>query len=223
MKLTAEKKRKAKHAMQKRLRGEDPFPVPQGKLSGPVVPKMTRGAGTKVAFVLANQLEAGLTAVSVQTGNQRCHTAELVVADTLAPLLRSEAGVHHMSVCDAIYIIGLGLKVTSTKSWQGAAGHPSRLTQQELVGHQAMVRKAAVDIAFSKALAEARPEVYKALKLCCKAWKGKWRLRQAGTAPEVGQWFGNEQDIWMFLRNVRRVINYSGPKLAKQATGLDVV
>ena len=82
MKLTAEKKRKAKHAMQKRLRGEDPFPVPQEKISGPVVPSMTRGAGTKVAFVLANQLEAGLTAVSVQTGNQRCHTAELVVTDT---------------------------------------------------------------------------------------------------------------------------------------------
>ena len=116
MELTAEKKRKAKHAMQKRLRGEDPFPVPQKKLSGPVVPDMTRGAGTKVAFVLANQLEAGLTAVSVQTGNQRCHTAELVVTDTLVPLLRNEAGVHHMSVCDAIYIIGLGLKVTSTKS-----------------------------------------------------------------------------------------------------------
>ena len=113
MKLTAEKKRKAKHAMQKRLRGEDPFPVPQKKLSGPVVPEMTRGAGTKVAFVLANQLEAGLTAVSVQTGNQRCHTAELVVTDTLAPLLRNEAGVHHMSVCDAIHIIGFGRMVTS--------------------------------------------------------------------------------------------------------------
>ena len=91
MKLTAEKKRRAKHAIQKRLRGEDPFPVPEVKISGPVVPSMTRGAGTKVAFVVANQLEAGLTAgVSVQTGNQRCHTAELVVTDTLAPLLRSE-------------------------------------------------------------------------------------------------------------------------------------
>ena len=78
-----------------------------------------------------------------------------------------------MSVCDAIYIIGLGRMVTSTKSWQGAVGDPNRLTQQELVGHQAMVRTVAVDIAFSKALAEARPEVYKALKLCCKAWKGK--------------------------------------------------
>ena len=131
--------------------------------------------------------------------------------------------MHHTSVCDAIYIIGLGRMVTSTKSWQGAAGDPSRLTQQELVGHQAMVRKVKVDIAFSKALAQARHEVYKAVKLCCKTWKGKWRLRQAGAAPEVGQRFGNEQDIWMFLRKVRRLINYSGPKLAKQATGLDVV
>ena len=111
--------------------------------------------------------------MSVQTGNQRCHTAELVVTDTLAPLLRNEAGVHHviMSVCDAIYSIGLGRMATPTKSWQGAAGDPSRLTQQELVGHQAMVRKVAVDIAFSKALAQARPEVYKALRFCRDALK----------------------------------------------------
>ena len=205
MKLTAEKKRKAKHAMQKRLRGEDPFPVPQKKLSGPVVPDMTRGAGTKVAFVLANQLEAGLTAaVYVQTGNQRCHTAELVVTDTLAPLLRNDAGVHHMSLCDAIYIIGLGRMVTSTKSWQGAAGHPSRLTQQELVGHQAMVRKVAVNIAFSQALAQARPEVYKALRFCRDALKSKWKLRQEVSAPEVGQWFANEQDTMdVFAQNPR--------------------
>ena len=85
-----------------------------------------------------------------------------------------------------------------------------------------MVRNVAVDIAFSKALAQARPEVYKALKLIERPVAID-TLRQAGTAPEVGQWLGNEQDIWMFLRNVRRVINYSGPKLPKQATGLDVV
>ena len=161
--------------------------------------------------------------MSVQTGKLRCHTANLVVTDTLAPLLRHESGGHQISVSDAIYIIGLGRMATSTKSWQGAGGDPSRLTQQELVAHQAMARKVAVEILFSKALAHANPDVYKAVKLCCTAWKSKWRMRQAVTAAEVGQLFGDEEDIWKFLRHVRQVINYSGPKLAKQATGLNVV
>ena len=43
MKTTAEKRRQAKHAMQKRSLGEDPFPVHKKRLSGPVMPSMTMG------------------------------------------------------------------------------------------------------------------------------------------------------------------------------------
>ena len=70
--------------------------MPSGALDG-------KGAGTKVAFVVANQLEAGLTAVSVQTGNQRCHTAELVVTDTLAPLTKKRGQVCTICQCAMLY------------------------------------------------------------------------------------------------------------------------
>ena len=224
---TAKKRRDAKQAMEKRRFGENPFPVPLKSFSGPVMHPVTMRAVTKVALLVANQPEAGLTAVSVETGEQRCNAANLVVTDSLGPLLKHQRqDGHEMSVTDAIYIVGLGRIVTSTESWQDAGGDPKRLAQQQLVHHKAMAQKSRspVEITFSKALKQARPEVYKAVKVCCKAWRSKWRMKEAClTAPEVGQWFGDEQDIWVFLRGIREVINYRGPKLAKQATGLNWV
>ena len=37
------------------------------------------------------------------------------------------------------------------------------------------------------------------------------------------EWIGDEQDIWKCLRSVRWVTNYQGPKVARQASGLQCV
>ena len=48
-------------------------------------------------------------------------------------------------------------------------------------------------------------------------------MRQAVTAEEGREWFGDEQAIWKFLRRIRQVINYRGPKVARLASGLNAM
>ena len=85
LRATTEKSRAAKVAMQKRKRREDPYPAPETKLAAPSLPSL--GQLAKVAMVTANQ-PGGAAArphLSVQTGPDRCYTADIVVTDTLAP------------------------------------------------------------------------------------------------------------------------------------------
>ena len=85
LRATKEKMRAAKVAMQKRSRGEDPYPATKTKLAAPSLPSLEKLA--KVAMVIADQ-PGGAPArphLSVQTGFDRCYTADIVVTDTLAP------------------------------------------------------------------------------------------------------------------------------------------
>ena len=85
LRATKEKMRAAKVAMQKRSRGEDPYPATKTKLAAPSLPSLEKLA--KVAMVTADQ-PGGAPArphLSVQTGFDRCYTADIVVTDTLAP------------------------------------------------------------------------------------------------------------------------------------------
>ena len=218
---TKAKKREARLAMEKREHGEDPFPATTTKAACPSFPSLDHV--TKVAMLIVPQ-PAGLTAggrpMFMETGPHRCFNAQIVVTDTLAPLLIQQSGSHHMSLVDAIYIVGLGRMVTSTTSWCRATGDPRRLTEQQVTDHEPMVLKLAIDISFSRTLRAVRPEIYKALKQCCRVARSKWHMRQAVTAEEGREWFGDEQDIWKFLRRVREVINYRGPKVARLASGL---
>ena len=217
---TQAKKRDARLALEKRQHGGDPFPATATKAACPSFPSL--GHVTKVAMLIVPQPEAipGARPMSMETGPHRCFNAQIAVTDTLAPLLARQSDSQHMSLVDAIYIVGLGRMVTSTTSWCRATGDPSRLTEQQVTDHEPMVLKLAVDIAFSRKLPVVRPEIYKAFKRCCRVAKSKWCMRQAVTAEEGREWFGNEQDIWKFLRRIRQVINYRGPKVARLASGL---
>ena len=85
LRATKEKMRAAKVAMQKRSRGQNPFPATQLKHTAPSLPSL--GKLAKVAMVTADQ-PGGAPArphLSVQTGFDRCYTADIVVTDALAP------------------------------------------------------------------------------------------------------------------------------------------
>ena len=220
---TKAKKRETKLALAERELGRDPFPSSVTKAACRSFPSMDNVK--KVAMLGPPQLEAipGARPMSMETGPHCCCNAQIVVTDTLAPLLTPQSDSHHMSVADAIYIVGLGRLVTSTTSWHRARNDPRRLTQFQVTDHEPMALKLGVEITFSAALREARPEVYKALKHCCKVDKSKWRMRQAMTADVGREWLGDEQDVWKLLRKVRRVINYQGPKIARCTSGLNVI
>ena len=220
---TKEKKRVARLALEKRERGGDPFPATKTKAACRSFPSLDHVS--KVAMLIAPQPEAspGVRQMSMETGPHRCFHAQIVVTDTLAPLLTQHSDTHHMSVADAIYIVALGRMVTSTTSWHRATNDPRRLTGQQVTAHEPMVSKLAIDIAFSATLRAIRPEIYKALRFCCSVEKSKWCMRQAVTAEEGREWFGDEEDIWICLRRVRQVINYRGPKVARHASGLNAI
>ena len=122
--------------------------------------------------------------LSVQTGFDRCYTADIVVTDTLAPLL-GDSELQPLTITDIVYIVGLGRVVTSTTSWRRAQGDARRLTEHDLTRHVPMAQKLPAEIAFSTILWHARPEVYKAMKHCCRVENSKWQMRQAVTAPET--------------------------------------
>ena len=220
LQASKEKMRAAKIAMGKRGRGQVPYPVATTKYAAPSMPSLDRLA--KVAMLTADQPGAASgRRMSAQTGFDRCYTADIVVTDTIAPLLGHEhSGPQPFSMTDIVYIVGLGRMVISTTSWQRAQGDPRRLTESDVTRHVPMAQQLAVEIAFSTAMRHARPEVYKAMKKCCGAQGSKWRMRQAVTAPENGEWFGDEQDILKLFRRVRGVINSRGPKIALQSSGL---
>ena len=168
--------------MQKRSRGEDPYPATKTKLAAPSLPSLEKLA--KVAMVTADQ-PGGAPArphLSVQTGFDRCYTADIVVTDTLAPLL-GDSELQPLTITDIVYIVGLGRVATSTTSWRRAQGDARRLTEHDITRHVPMAQKLPAEIAFSTLLRHACP-VYKAMKNCCRVENSKWRMRQAVTAPE---------------------------------------
>ena len=196
---TKAKKREARLALEQRELGGDPFPATATKAACRSLPSLDHVI--KVAMLIVPQPEAipGVRPMSMETGPHCCFKAQVVVTDTIAPLLTQQADSHHMSLVDAIYIVGLGRMVTSTTSWCRATGDPRRLTEQQVTDHEPMVLKLAVDIAFSQTLRGVRPEIYKALKQCCRVARSKWCMRQAVTAEEGREWFGDEQAIWKFF------------------------
>ena len=89
--------------------------------------------------------------LSVQTGFDRCYIADIVVTDTLAPLLTGSE-LQPLTITDIVYIVGLGRVVTSTTSWRRAQGDARRLTEHDITRHVPMAQKLRVKIAFSTLL-----------------------------------------------------------------------
>ena len=168
---TKAKKREARLALEKRDAGLTAFPASTTKYACRSFPSLEHVS--KVAMLIAPQHAAvpNQRPMSMETGPHRCFNAQIVVTDTLAPLLAPHCDGHQMTLADAIYIVGLGRMVTSTTSWYRASSDPRRLTQQEVTAHEPMVCKVATDINFSRTLRAIGPEIYKALKQCCNVEK----------------------------------------------------
>ena len=150
----------------------------------------------------------------VQVGWGRCASADLVVVDTIAPLLDGQVVDPHagLTAADALFIVGFGKPVVQYGQWLRARCIPSELRNADTVCHQAIIGKPA-KLVFSSRLLNVERETYRAARRCCKAARSKWTIRQAMTADECGAretWLGNLDDIWKLVERLRRVKTYRG-------------
>ena len=133
---TKAKRREAIIASQRRHEGADPFHRMDTKAACRRFPAMA--SISNVAMLVApGEVIPDVPRVTVHMGNHRCCAAPLVVTETLAPLL-TQCCAGHMTVVDAIYIVGSGRVVATKRCWQRANGEPKRLTERQGTAHEPM-------------------------------------------------------------------------------------
>jgi hypothetical protein len=222
----------ARAALDCRERGEDPYPKTNLRFSAPTFPGL--GGARTVAFLQPTVpvSEAGLTAMArrltVKVGWDRCRGADLVVVDTIAPLIGGQAADHTqaMTAADALLIIGLGKTVVPYGSWMRAKCDPGELTAVDAICHESMIKTPA-KLVFSPALRNIERDAYRAAMACCAAGGSKWEFRKALTAGECQKKTGEElfnsaEDVWEFVRRLRRVKNYMGQAVPRHTSGVSV-
>ena len=138
-----------------RCRPGAPFIPPRGvhlERNAAAIPKpLVRSPFAKVAFLSDTPQEQRGSHTTI-TGRHRCAEADLVIVPDLSILHDAEAlaGSPDLAVC-LLYIVSLGLDITTQKQWDAARGRPENLTPLACVRHVPLARNEHIKAEFSHA------------------------------------------------------------------------
>ena len=171
----------------------------------------------KVAFLSGiPQEQRGLR--TTITGRHRCAEADLVIVPNLTSLHDADAlaGSQDLVVC-LLYIVSLGLTITTQKHWGAARGVAPNLQPLACVRH---VAAKTTDTRFrvGTRLEIEQTDVHKALRRIMRSPNSKFDVKEGPAAPGA-VYFNGLQGVVAWACSVRRTLNELGPK----AYGVDGV
>ena len=151
--------------------------------------------------------------VRVERGAHACKSALAVVMDCWDRL--------HEPVADAkwvlhlIYIVGLGLPVTTRQSWKLKQGRVDRQDVQKIfVPHIPLAKKVKVEFSMDLRLGLEHEDVKAALQHCCRGIGSTWKFsKRLSRSPGKGLQQLHVTDLaqlWSWLQAQRRVVNLRG-------------
>ena len=166
----------------------------------------------KVAILSGTpQEQRGLRTANI--GRHRCAEADLVIVPDLSILHDAEAlaGSPDLAVC-LLYIVYLGLYMTTQKHWDAARGVPRNLGPLACVRHVPVARKEHITFRVGERLRIEKPDVHRALRSIMRSPESKFTLSPEGAAAPGAVCFNDLQEVVAWACYVRRTLNELGPK-----------
>ena len=145
------------------------------------------------------------------TGRHRCAEADLVIVPDLSILHDAGALAESpdLAVC-FLYIVSLGLTITTQKHWDAARGVAPNLQPLACVRHVA-AKTIATRFRVGKRLKTEQPDVHKALRRIKRSHISKFNVKEGPAAPGA-VYFNDMQGVVAWACSVRRTLNELGPK-----------
>ena len=199
-----------------RCRPGAPFIPPRGvhlERNAAAIPKpLVRSPFAKVAFLSDTPQEQRGSHTTI-TGRHRCAEADLVIVPDLSILHDAEAlaGSPDLAVC-LLYIVSLGLDITTQKHWDAARGVPRNLQPLACVRHVPLVKEEHITFCVGARFKDWQPDVKKALRRIKQSPNSKFRVVKEGTAAPGAVCFNDLQGVVAWACSVRRTLNELGPK-----------
>ena len=150
---------------------------------------------------------------TASTGTHRCADADLVIVPDLSILHDTDAlaGSLDLAVC-LVYIVSLGLSITTQKHWDAARGRPENLGPLACVRHVALARQQHVTFQVGSRLRIEKPDVHRALGRIMRSPQSKFTLPPKGAAAPGAVCFDDLQGVVAWACSVRRTLSELGPK-----------
>ena len=166
----------------------------------------------KVAFLSDTPQEQRGSHTTI-TGRHRCAEADLVIVPDLSILHDADAlaGSLDLAVC-LVYIVSLGLSITTQKHWDAARGRPENLGPLACVRHVALARQEHVTFQVGSRLRIEKPDVHRALGRIMRSPQSKFTLPPKGAAAPGAVCFNDLQEVVAWACSFRRTLNELGPK-----------
>ena len=199
-----------------RCRPGAPFIPPRGvhlERNAAAIPKpLVRSPFAKVAFLSDTPQEQRGSHTTI-TGRHRCAEADLVIVPDLSILHDAEAlaGSPDLAVC-LLYIVSLGLDITTQKHWDAARGVPRNLQPLACVRHVPLVKEEHITFSVGARFKDEQPDVKKALRRIMRSPNSKFRVVTEGAAAPGAVCFNDLQGVVAWACSVRRTLNELGPK-----------
>ena len=167
----------------------------------------------KVAFLTDTPTERPRFCTTL-TGTHRCKEADLVVVPDLSILhdVDALAGSLHL-VVGLLYIVSLGLDITTQKHLDAARGVPRNLSPLACVRHVPAMETSLTFQVGERLLLE-QPDVHKALRRIMRSPKSKFHLSTETAAASGAICFNHLRDVVAWACSVRRTFNELGPKVS---------
>ena len=203
-----------------RCRPGAPFIPPRGvhlERNAAAIPKpLVRSPFAKVAFLSDTPQEQRGSHTTI-TGRHRCAEADLVIVPDLSILHDAEAlaGSPDLAVC-LLYIVSLGLDITTQKHWDAARGVPRNLQPLACVRHKPVAfptnKTDHTVFRVGARLKREQPDVHRALRRIMRYPKSKFTVSTEGAAAPGAVCFNDLQGVVAWACSVRRTLNELGPK-----------
>ena len=200
---------------QTRLRPGDPFINPAGvhlgaRRAAKARPLARTHPYAKVAIVGAGELL--LRDCLTLSGPHRCEEADLVVVPDLSFLHDVDRLAAEVDLAISfLYIVSLGVDITTQTQLAAVQGVPGRLSPQHCVRHVPAM-ETEVTFCVDPRLVLEQKDVQKALRRIARAPNSEFTLTKKSN-PEAGVIFiGELRDVVSWACSVRRVQNEAGPK-----------
>ena len=111
-----------------------------------------------------------------------------------------------------LYIVSLGLDITTQKHWDAARGVPRNLQPLACVRHVPLVKEEHITFCVGARFKDWQPDVTKALRRIKQSPNSKFRVVKEGTAAPGAVCFNDLQGVVAWACSVRRTLNELGPK-----------
>jgi hypothetical protein len=148
----------------------------------------------------------------ILTGPHRCADAELVVVPDLALLHDVDALAANVDlVVSFLYVVSLGLDITTKTQLAAVQGVPRRLSPHHCVRH---VPAHGEEVAFcvGARLRLEQEDVHRALRRIARVPESNFTVSTASTAASGEIFFGDIRDVVAWACSARRARNEIGPK-----------